>query len=84
MEDFINSRNLHTWKVNGQPHTFIGPYDEAIIYVTISTRAVSVTNRGVHPKVSSSDHRLMSYVVIPTYMAQQVFAQTTAKVELQR
>lgn len=63
MEEFILSRDLALHNVEGQPATFSTANGESNVDLTISTRGVVVKDWKVHPEGSTSDHRLITFVV---------------------
>ncbi|CAH2079229.1 unnamed protein product, partial [Iphiclides podalirius] len=63
IEDMIGAHGLLVWIEAGQPSTFAGPNGSSNIDVTITTRSGKVQEWCVHPEASSSDHRLITFLV---------------------
>ncbi|CAH2065219.1 unnamed protein product, partial [Iphiclides podalirius] len=63
IEDFINGHDLLIRNEAGQPFTFCGPNGNSNIDLTVSTRSCKVHEWQVHVEMSSSDHRLLTFLV---------------------
>ncbi|GBP93279.1 hypothetical protein EVAR_91237_1 [Eumeta japonica] len=66
IEDFIHSRGLILHNIEGQPTMFAGAVGESNIDLTLSTRGIRVTGWQVPVEASTSDHRLITYIIDDT------------------